>query len=467
MISRKNITEFFPLVLLLLIHLLFLVSTQFTLWPEMVVYPYLINKGFLLYRDIINPYPPFLTWFLAIFAKFFGYQVFSYQILTWGVILLLDFLIFSITKKITKSYKKAFLSTAFFVFLSIPFKINGLWFDLVQTPFILLSFFWFYQFLENKKGSSLYLSSFFLSIAFFIKQQVIILGLFYFIVLFFKHRKQPLQFSKNIFLSFVPFFFLFIFLSLFFVKQHNFKDFLFWVFYFPFFKASSMPGYILLPTLRQLLPLFSLFLIFIPILLLRKFNLSLIFLISFVLLIFAYPRFDYFHLIPSLAVLSLLAGFVFETIKKLRFPVKIISIFLSFFIFIFFARYSINNWTKEVRFFEKDIQKTAVFLQKNTKVTEPLYIQNGPDQLFVLAQRLPTKPWADEFPWYLELQGIQEKIVKSLAISPPRFIIYKSYDLGSQYEIGAYKPQKISSFIETNYKDFVQISDTLWLKIKK
>ena len=68
--------------LLLLIHFVLLINTRFTLWPEMVVYPYLVNNGFMLYRDIINPYPPFLSYSLAIFAKIFGYQPLPYQILT-------------------------------------------------------------------------------------------------------------------------------------------------------------------------------------------------------------------------------------------------------------------------------------------------------------------------------------------------------------------------------------------------
>src|SRR3990167_11018979 len=121
-------------VLILLIHLLLLANTRFTLWPEIVVYPYLLNHGFLLYRDIINPYPPLLAYKLSIFANLFGYQPAPYQILTWLLILVTDSAIFLAASKITKSHKTALLATIFFASLSIPFDVNGLWYDLVQTP---------------------------------------------------------------------------------------------------------------------------------------------------------------------------------------------------------------------------------------------------------------------------------------------------------------------------------------------
>src|SRR3989344_3541681 len=132
--------------LILLVHLILLLNSRFTLWPEMIVYPYLLNNDFLLYRDIINPYPPFLTWFLAFFSKIFGYFPFPYQILTWVIILIIDLSIFLITKKLFKKTFYALLSTSFFIFFSIPFGVNGLWFDLVQTPFILLALYFFFFF---------------------------------------------------------------------------------------------------------------------------------------------------------------------------------------------------------------------------------------------------------------------------------------------------------------------------------
>src|SRR3990167_65723 len=171
---------------LVAIHLILLINTRFTLWPEMVVYPYLLNNGFALYRDIINPYPPLLSYSLAIFAKIFGYQPLPYQILTWFLIIVIDLLLFLFSRKIfTKS--TACFSLLFFAILSIPFGINGLWFDLVQTPFILGSVYYFYKFFNNpKSGRLLFNSILFLTIALFIKQQIVWLALWYLVIIFVK-----------------------------------------------------------------------------------------------------------------------------------------------------------------------------------------------------------------------------------------------------------------------------------------
>src|SRR3989344_3207116 len=138
MILKKSTDKFKEIFWLpaILLHLILLVNTKFTLWPEMVVYPYLINNSFLLYKDIINPYPPFLAVFLSLFGNAFGYLPTPYQILTWVIVILIDLSIFMVVYKLTKNYYFAFFALLFFVILSIPFGVNGLWFELIQTPFV-------------------------------------------------------------------------------------------------------------------------------------------------------------------------------------------------------------------------------------------------------------------------------------------------------------------------------------------
>src|SRR4030042_3301410 len=322
------------LPLILLVHLILLINTRFTLWPEMVIYPYLVNNGFLLYRDIINPYPPFLTSFLVIFSKIFGYHPFPYQILTWGIILITDIIIFIISKKIFKKNSYALISILFFVIVSIPFSINGLWFDLIQTPIILIAFYYFYKFVISKKHNRNYLffSIFFLTVAFFIKQQVLWFLLWFFIVLVIKFGKKVGNIlTENIYVL-LPFTILLTIQIIFFWEKNLLEDFLYWNYYFPFFKASKMPGYILLPTFRQITTLIFLFLLFTPVIFKRKFETNLIVLTVAVLILFAYPRFDYFHLIPSLSILSLAATQNFRLFFKSNKQVQII--FATSFLFL-------------------------------------------------------------------------------------------------------------------------------------
>lgn len=461
-----------PLILplLLLLHLLLLVSTRFTLWPEMIVYPYLVNNGFLLYKDIVNPYMPSFIYFLALLEKLVGPEPVYFQIFTWIIILTVDVLIFILAKNLTGKTRDAVLSTFFFAIVSIPFSVNNLWFDLSQTLPVILSVYFFHKFLKNPNDkNALLASSLFVTVAFLIKQQAAWLVIYFILVLIFRFGKksQALILSQSkIFAAPAVFFLLH---ALFFAKIGTFAPFLFWTIYFPLFESASRPGYLLLPTIKQLLPLAALFLIFTPLFISRKNDLKFFAVTAIPLLLFAYPRFDYFHLIPALAVLSLAVGANFNKIyfnQKTSASVSAISVISILILSFFTARYLSRNWTSEVRFFEKGIYQTADLIRTVTSESETIYIQNGPDQILPLAGRLPTKPWADEFPWYLEVSETQDKVLDGIKSANPRVIIFKPYEQGPEFEIGAYRPQKIAGFLDANYQNSLQISD-YWLKTRK
>lgn len=459
------------LALILSVHLIFLVSTRFTLWPEMVVYPYLLNNGFPLYRDIINPYMPSFIYLLALLEKLSTSTPIYFQAFSWAVIIAIDVLIFAIAKKLTGKVRDALLAAAFFAVVSIPFSVNNLWFDLVQTPPVILSVYFFYRFLKNPRDkNALFASSLFVTIAFFIKQQAAWLLIYFLLVLIFRFGKktatiimaQPKILAPAIIISLLH--------ILFFAKINLLSDFLFWTVYFPLFLASSLPGYLLLPNVRQILPVAALLLTFTPLLFSKKNDLKFFALTAFSLLFFAYPRFDYFHLIPTVSILSTVAGENLNQLfrsRKLWAPKVAVSILSMFILVAFTARYFSRNWTGDVRFFENEIYMTADLIRKITTVSEPVYIQNGPDQILPLAGRLPTKPWADEFPWYLELNRTQDKVLEGIKSESPRFVVFKPYEQGSEFQIGAYRPDKIATYLDENYQNLIQINDFFWLKIKK
>src|SRR3989344_1391847 len=399
------------ILILLLVHLLMLINTQFTLWPEIVVYPYLINNDFLLYKDIINPYPPLLTWFLAFFTKIFEYVPSTYQILTWAVILIIDLSIYTITKKLFKRRSYQLTSTLFFIILSIPFGVNGLWFDLVQTPLILWALYFFYEFLNSKAKSSLKLN------------------------------------------------------FVFFLEHGTLTNFAFWVFYFPALLASKMSGYILLPSIKQIVVVFALFVLFLPTILKKSHVLFLI--TAAALILFAYPRFDYFHLIPVLSAIAVVFGPNSEYFKKLKIAPRGFSLIALIFLGLFTYRYFQNHWQKEVRFFEQDVFENARVIDLLVEENDKVYLQNAPDQLLSLSGTLPTKPWADDFPWYLEVANLQNRVRDELEAEKPRFIIFQPYLKVKKYELGSYRPDDIADYIDNNYENFAQIDGNLYIRVRK
>jgi hypothetical protein len=182
--------------------------------------------------------------------------------------------------------------------------------------------------------------------------------------------------------------------------------------------------------------------------------------------LFAYPRFDYFHLIPSLSIISLVAGEIVLLQLKKKNVIKIFFLTSFLVIGVFSYKYFKSNWTQEIRFFETDIQSTATFLSLVTSSRDRIYMQNAPDQLLPLSKRLPPKPWADEFPWYLEINDYQNKVIDGINNSETKFIVFKPYENNNEFDLGSYKPKLIVSAINANYHNYIKISDSLWLKAR-
>jgi len=452
-----------PLYFLIGLHLILLFLTKFTLWPEMVVYPYLLNHGFLLYQDLINPYPPLFTVFLSSFTSFFGYTPIAMRILTYMVIVAIDILIFNFSMQFFKNRKAAIFNTLFFVLFSIPFGVNGLWFDLFQTPFILASI---YFLVSAKKPRNFPIALGLFTIAFFIKQQTIWILPVYGFYAFRYYQLFKKDFGKIILQSAAAVVILTLANLGLVMAFGTYPEFISWTVIFPFFKAKDLPGYILLPTLSQVLLIAVLLISFVPSVIKHKSNIG-IYATAVLLLPFAYPRFDYFHLVPFVAVLSLLASSNFKG-PALRGLPQGRSLFLLFFIpvIIFSLKQYKADLGFKTRFFEPEIYQAAQQISQKTKPADLLYLQNSPDQLLVLSGRLPVKPWADEFPWYLEYENTQKKVQEAVENGKPDFVVSYPYAQGTKFQLGAYQPVMIASYIEKNYKVISKISGNLFLKEK-
>src|SRR6266404_752935 len=128
------------LLLLLGLHIFILFVLQFTAWPEMVSFPYLINHGFVTYKDMVHAYPPLLVNVLAFLYKLFGYKVIVLKMFGWTTILASDVLIFLIIQKQTKKNNLALIGLSVYIFLQPILEGNMVWPDLFIVPFLLLTF---------------------------------------------------------------------------------------------------------------------------------------------------------------------------------------------------------------------------------------------------------------------------------------------------------------------------------------
>ena len=424
--------KYYLVILILLgIHLFLLINLKFTAWPEMLSYPYLRNNGYLLYKDMIHPYPPVLAMALSIVYKLFGYKLIALKVFTWLIILANDILIFLISKKLTKSFKFSVLSLAFYVTIQPFLEGNQLWFDLAIVPTVLFST---YYLLQKKY----FWSGLFLGAAILTKQTAglyLIFGMAY-IACKEKNFKKVLEFVIGPII-------LFAILIVRLITEGAILGFFNWTLIYPLTLFSKFQGYVQMALSgHQWLILVLLVIPVIPVLFIRKFSLITFYLLlSFIMI---YPRFSFFHFQPGLAFIAIFYGVFFSRVRF--FYMLHATYYILLFVLICLPVLK-TDWQKEARFWGNEEIKTAGIISQKTNPKDLIYLLGPQSGLYVFSGRLPPKPWTDNYVWYLEIPGIQEGIIKMWKENKPEIVFTNNIQAGNWYDLGTYRPQKIVDWI--------------------
>lgn len=434
-------------LLILIFHSVLLFNLKFTAWPEIVLWPYLILKGWLPYQDIAIAHTPVLLADLAIFGKIFGVGLVQLKVYTWLLILITDAVLYFVAKKLW-NYKIAVLSLLIYVPLQIFYDGNGLWFDLALAPLALLIYFCL------KKENYLWVGIWW-GIAFFTKQTAFWFLFPIFVLLIKGNLFTGLKtFIKGIFFVLVPGFVIFYALGF-------FPEFLFWALRFGIGKLPVSLGQIHLPTLRQFLTAaFPFALIILAKVRLGKPSLTLVFWSAFGAL-GVFPRWELFHFQPALPFVVISLATVVQGFPKLKISEKAVFLVGLGLFSIVIARQLVRSWRAEDRFFEKDTLEVSSYVKNHTKNSEEIFVLNAWDNIYVLSGTLPaTRPWVPHLAWYLELPGVQEEMVADLSDASPNIIVK------AEYPSGVYRPLLINEFISGNYEEEGQIGRYRILKKK-
>ena len=444
---KKNIVFF--LLILIVLHLLILLSIRFTAWPELLSFPYLVNNGFVLYKDFVHPYPPLLTFLLTGVYKLFGYKLLVLKLFTWIVILINDILIFLIVKKLTKNIKWSLISVLAYALLQPFLEGNQLWFDLAIVPPLLYGT----LFLLNKKYA---LAGLGFAIAALIKQTAgmyLVLGFLY---LIFKKEK-----FKTIAAFLVPSLILGTLLGIYLATNNSLLDFLNWTLIYPFTFWSKFPGYVQMSLGNRQVMILGSLLVPLIILFLKARKYILILFIFGVSLILVYPRFSFFHFQLALAFIAILYGLALSEVKKrayyLLFIVPLIVVLLK-------APYDFGSQT---RFWDSQDLAFSQKIKFKAKNNESLYLLGPHSALYVFAEALPPKPWVDNFGWYWEVPGYQEKVISSWNQNMPASIVWQDPGQGNWFDLGVYQPKMVTDWIRLNYNKREEIQPGIWLWQKK
>jgi len=424
--------KYYLVILILLgIHLFLLINLKFTVWPEMLSYPYLRNNGYLLYKDMIHPYPPVLAMALSIVYKLFGYKLIALKVFTWLIILANDILIFLISKKLTKSFKFSVLSLVFYVTIQPFLEGNQLWFDLAIVPTVLFST---YYLLQKKY----FWSGLFLGVAILTKQTAglyLIFGMAY-IACKEKNFKKVLEFVIGPII-------LFAILIVRLITEGAILGFFNWTLIYPLTLFSKFQGYVQMALSgHQWLILVLLVIPVIPVLFIRKFSLITFYLLlSFIMI---YPRFSFFHFQLGLAFIAIFYG-VF--LSRVRFFYMLHATYYILLFVLICLPVLKTDWQKEARFWGKEEIKAAEIITNNTQPDDLVYLLGPQSGLYVFSGRLPPKPWTDNYIWYLEIPGIQEGIIKRWKGNKPEIVFTNNIQAGNWFDLGTYRPQKIVDWI--------------------
>lgn len=453
--------------LLITIHYLVLTQIQFIAWPEMFSYPYLLSKGYLIYKDIINPYPPLLPFSLQFYYSIFGMSLFSLKFISFFIIIVTDVTLFLVLRKIF-NINKALLTLGMFILLQPSLEGNSLWFDLVITPLFILAYYFIYKYIQvqNKNlllsNALILLLGFILSLAFLIKQTSIFVILSIGLLLIIRGDRRKLV----LLIYSLALIFPVLIVSYFMFKQGIFSDYLFWVYQYPFQHLKSA-GFLLYPTYKQLT---ILMIILLPVCytLFRyrsdKKILTAIFLFIPSLL-FSFPRFSYFHLQPALPFICITIPYLFYKLtkkKRLIFGFGYLTL-----ICLIFALFFLKWYKQESRFYDNNTIRIASVLHNKLKDKGEIFFYNVSSEFFVISKLLPSRPWADTFPWYLETRGLQEKIINSLETHSVSYVVFRPFANEAFYTPGTYKPLKINNYIEQNFQLEEKIDKDIWILRKK
>ena len=451
------------LIPILFLHLILLSNSQFTAWPEMLSYPYLFMNGFNLYSDYVIPYPPGLTFILAFIYKIFGSSPEVLKYATWVLILSVDICMFLLLRKLSSNVKLIGIALTGFIALQILLDGNMLWFEIGFLFPILLSFINFSNWLEKKQIKYLILSGLFLTIGLLIKQTVafyvIGLGIFYFWT-----RKKIIT-TEIVKALIIPVIILGLFLT-YLISTNSFVDFWNWNFYYPLFIWSKFPGYggfhistkDLITTGIIFLPAFFLFNT--KTLNNQKLLLTVTFIIASILAV--YPRLVFFHLQPVLAFLTIAYLQVYLLLKG---NLKKAFVMVTLFSFVLSSYILTRNFsfTPSIRFYDETDKRISETIQ-STVSNQKVFLLGLYSSYYVYSNTLPSKPWVDNFGWYFEIPGIQEKVINGLRSEKIEFVFIKKAEHNNWYEIGTYQPQKIMDFIKENYElnDVISSEVEVW-----
>lgn len=422
----------------------------FIYWPEMLNWPFFVLHGWEYYRDISVVYPPLFLWLIEGTYRLLGTNLLALHILGTSLILSTTALIYAVVFRQSKNYQVALVAASLFVFLNFAFEGNTVWFE-SGLPVLLLPIYYLLTKLVHKFNlQQVIMVGILGSLAIGVKQTTAyllpILPIFFYYL--YRQKKWSLQNIVKAKLILLATFLAFtLLLVLWLVSKGLLADFYYWAIQFVFMKPFTSAGaysWVKYPNLLQLVLLApfvgtALFICWkqrtVPVILAGGF-----FLLS---LLYAFPRFEYFHLLPSLAFLAILVGQAVSLGKK-QFTILVVLLIAVGCVVWFRTQSRVHT------FIEPEVMEIATTIKEKYS-DQSMLVFNGPEQLYFLSGKMPSfSPWISQHPWYFNYYG-NERFFNDAQTNFPQIVIHDPYLDKPVYGLGAYKSEPMWSYIENSY----------------
>src|SRR3989344_803776 len=394
------------LILIICLHLYLLKHLVFFPYPELFIYPYLTNQGLLPYKQIFDQHFPGLMFFPINLGTLGMNTPIDARYWQFGIIVFTHIMLYVSAKKINRSEKWAlFVNLIYFIWQ--PY-LEGyvLWIDVFVVPILLLAFY----LLFTSEGV-----------------------------------KNIISFLFGLFIPVVA-------LVFWVLKLGIWKEFIFWTVTFNLTTFAQMgrkyPG---ISDLMKLIPVYGLSIVLISYILFikkeKKPNFILVVLFFISTLAFAYARFDFVHLQPSLVFALLILTYL---IKKLvhRKKYLIAGIYVLVSILITSSRY--QSLTGSNVLFFGDFEKQVSF--KVAELTTPKDVIFAMGTFPHIYQQTNTLPpgslFVFQFPWFM--YEAENKILSAIISNPPKVIVRDKNITISGIKVTTFMPN-INSYIDQNY----------------
>lgn len=432
----RNKVTLVILAIIMLVHSLVLTKLIYFPFPELFVYPYLTNQGLKPYSQILDQHFPGLM-FLPLNLDNLGMNTPEVaRIWSIGIVVLVQLMLFFISKDIFKSRKKALLINLLYLIWQPFFEGWVLWVDNF-LPLLLLPAFYF---LRKEK---LFVAGIFLGLSIVFKQVLIPLSFFVLIYIFWKTRdaKAVFRYIAGVAIPIAS-------MILYLLSTGVFGDFWFWTVVFNLTTYAQL-GRGEGPTLAHLFRVVFVFGLSFIVVRKIKFDegkLLLIFLIG--TLIGLTTRFDFVHFQPALpfAILGTILGL--EGIRGVRrFGVVAVYSLVAIWWLVIFYRGHLGD---RVIAFDDNTKLLAEKIRQYTEEKDKIFVYGGQPHLYQMSKTLPAGDiFVFQFPWFLKVA--EGRVLEGVKRDKPQIIVYDPAVKIENQSITEFAPN-IHEYIIKNYQ---------------